>query len=526
MALVSFKFIFFCILLLLCFFVVPKKCQWIVLLIFSLVFYALAGIQNTIYIVITALSAWLGSLGLESISTKTKDYIKNNRENLTIEQKNLIKNKSKKRKKLILSGILLLNFGLLCVFKYSNFVIEQINAVIKIFEINKTINSLSLIIPLGISFYTFQTMGYLVDVYWEKNEACKNPLKMLLFTSFFPQITQGPISNYQQLSSQLYESHDFDYNNFTYGCQRMIWGFFKKVAIADMLSPYVGTVFSNYSEYTGITVLIVMFFYSIQIYADFSGYMDIVCGLCQTMGIKLTENFERPYFSKSIAEYWRRWHISLGTWFKSYIYYPIAVSKWNIALGKKTSDKFGKHIGKNLPASIALVAVWLTTGLWHGANWGYIAWGGLNGLFIIFSMWMEPVYNKINSKLKIKESIWKIVQVIRTFILVTFIKVLPEAGGLRAGLGLWKRVFTNHTIPHSFESLLPFASKTILIIVIFGTMLMLIFSLIQRKKSVRTMFNKLPTIPRIFILALLISILIFAALYADNSVGGFMYEQF
>lgn len=526
MSLISFKFLLFCILLILVFFLAPKKIQWLVLLIFSLIFYALAGIENSIYIVITALTAWAGALWLESISKKTKQYLKEKKDDLSLEQKSLIKKKAKGKKKLILAGVLIINFGLLCVFKYANFAIDQINSIIKIFEADNTISPISLIIPLGISFYTFQTMGYLVDVYWEKNEACKNPLKMLLFTSFFPQITQGPISNYQQLSTQLFASHNFDYHNWVYGTQRMIWGFFKKIAIADLLSPYVSAVFANYNEYSGITVLIGIVFYSIQIYADFSGYMDIVCGLCQIMGIELTENFERPYFSKSIAEYWRRWHISLGTWFKSYIYYPIAVSKWNTTLGRKCSEKFGKHIGKNLPASIALVAVWLATGLWHGANWGYIAWGGVNGLFIIFSMWMEPVYEFVKTKLKLGGFMWKVFQVTRTFILVSFIKVLPEVGGLRAGLGLWKRVFTNYTIPTSFKALLPFASKVPLLIIMFGTLLMIIVSLIQRKGPFRDKFNKVPTVIRIFILALLISISIFAAFCTGTVGGGFMYAQF
>ena len=164
--------------------------------------------------------------------------------------------------------------------------------------------------------------------------------------------------------------------------------------------------------------------------------------------------------------------------------------------------------------------------MWHGANWGYIVWGGLNGIFIIFSMWMEPVYDFIKNKLKIREPIWKLVQVARTFTLVTFIKVLPEVGGLRAGLGLWKRIFTEHTIPNSIKALLPFASKVPLIIIAFGTFLMLIVSLIQRKKSVRDIFNKIPTVFRIFILALLISILIFAAGCTDSVGRGFMYAQF
>ncbi len=526
MSLISFEFLLFCLSLILCYFIFPKKMQWIILLLFSLIFYAFAGIGNSIYIIITSLSAWIGSLCIQSVSKKGKCYIKENKEALTIEEKNKIKRKLKKKKKLILTGVLLLNFGLLCVFKYANFAINQINIITKMFDLKTSINHLSLIIPLGISFYTFQTMGYLIDVYWEKNEACKNPFKILLFTSFFPQVTQGPISNYNQLSSELFAQHNFDYNNLVLGFQRMVWGFFKKVAIADLLASYVGAVFLNYAGYAGITVLIGIFFYSIQIYADFSGYMDIVCGLCQIMGIKLTENFDRPYFSKSIAEYWRRWHISLGNWFKTYIYYPIAVSKWNTTLGKKISKKFGNSIGKNIPASIALVVVWLTTGLWHGASWGYIAWGTLNGIFIIFSMWMEPVYDYFKAKLRIKGKIWKLIQVVRTFILVTFIKVLPEVGGLRAGLGLWKRIFTEHTIPKTLKELLPFATKVPLIIILFGTALMLTVSMIQRKKSVRGVFNKIPTIIRIFILSLLISIIIISLLFNNNTGGGFMYAQF
>ena len=526
MALISVEFACFCGLLLLCFFLVPKKCQWIVLLLFSLVFYAYAGVQNSFYILITSLSAWVGSKLIEKISIKTKQYIKNKSDTITIEEKSKIKKQAKKKKKIVLIKVLLLNFGLLCLFKYANFAIDQINNIFRIFNISTSFNHLSLIIPLGISFYTFQTIGYLIDVYWEKVEACKNPLKLLLFTSFFPQITQGPISNYKQLSAELFTSHKFEYQNWVDGFQRMIWGFFKKIAIADLLATYVNAVFLNYSQYTGITVLIGMFCYSIQIYADFSGYMDIVCGLCKVMGIKLTENFERPYFSKSIAEYWRRWHISLGAWFKAYIYYPIAVAKWNISLGKKASDKFGKHVGKNLPATIALIAVWLTTGLWHGARWGYIVWGGLNGMFIIISMWLEPVYDYLKTKLKIKDKKWKYIQVIRTFILVTFIKVLPEVGSLKSGLKLWSRVFTNHTIPTTFKELLPFASYVTFYIIVFGTLLMILFSLIQRKISVNVTFNKIPTILRLFILAILVSTMIFALLCTSNAGGGFMYAQF
>lgn len=526
MSLISVSFLFFCIILILLYFIVPKKIQWTILLLFSGIFYAMAGIKNVIYILITALSAWASALLIEKIDKGTKKYIKNNLGHINLEEKKLINKKSKAKRRTILVLALLLNIGILCVFKYANFALDQINAVLGSFGSGFSFNYLSLIVPLGISFYTFQTLGYLIDVYWSKNEACKNPLKLLLFTSFFPQITQGPISNYSQLSSQLFSPHSFEYCNLVNGIQRMVWGFFKKIAIADLLAPYVEATFMNYGQYSGLTVLIGIFFYSIQIYADFSGYMDIVCGLCRTMGIKLTENFERPYFSKSIAEYWRRWHMSLGNWFKTYLYYPIAVSKWNTSLGRKVSQKFGRSAGRNLPASIALVAVWLTTGLWHGANWGYVVWGGLNGFFIIFSMWMEPCYELLKNKLKIKGRIWEYTRIVRTFILVTFIKVLPEVGGLGAGLGLWKRIFTNYSIPSSLHALLPFASKIPMIIIIFGTCLMLLVSIAQEKISVYNYFNKLPNIARLFCLSLLVALTIFARFCMGGSGSGFMYAQF
>ena len=386
--------------------------------------------------------------------------------------------------------------------------------------------ALDLIVPLGLSFYTFQTMGYVADVYWKKTDAQKNFFKMLLFVSFFPQITQGPISNYSYLSEQLFATHPFKYKNLSRGFQRLVWGFAKKIILADLLAPYVADVFENYANYTGITVLCGAFFYSIQIYADFSGYMDIVCGLCEMLDIRLSENFDRPYFSKSIAEYWRRWHITLGDWFKTYIYYPIAVSKWNQKIGKLSQKRFGKHIGQTIPASIALVAVWLTTGLWHGASWGYIAWGGVNGIFIIFSLWMEPVYELCKKKLRIPQSswYWRAFQTVRTFFLVTLIKVLPEVGTLSDGIGLWKKIFTDFEIPKTFAEFLPFAEIKELNVIIIATVILFISSLIQRKQPIRDWFAGIRAPFRYIILALLVLVTLYYG--CSGSAGGFLYAQF
>lgn len=530
MDILSFGFLMFTVLLIVLYYAFPKKYQWVLLLVFSLFFYSMGGIKSVLFILITATSTYAAARYIQQNNDYQKKYIKEHKSELSKEEKNQFKAMNKKKRKRILVLTLLLNFGILCSFKYIHFAIDQINTIAGKFGNSGIDNSFRWIIPLGISFYTFQSMGYLLDVFWNKCTAEKNYFKVLLFTSFFPQITQGPISNFNELSAELFKEHSFEYHNYSWGAQRMIWGFFKKMVLANMLSVYVQDVFANYSQYSGITTLIGAFMYSAQIYTDFSGYMDIMCGLCEILGIRLTENFERPYFSKSIAEYWRRWHISLGAWFKNYIYYPMAMAKWNQKLGRFAKEKLGKSFGNYLPASVALVVVWLATGLWHGASWAYIAWGGVNGLFIIFSMWMEHIYEKWKNYLHINEStwLWRAFQTIRTFVLVTFIKVLPEVGTLSAGFGLWKQVFTNHHMPASYGELLPFVTDGIeLLVILLGLVVVFITSLIQRKQPIRAWLEQKTSYPvRILIYCILFFLIMYYGIPASGKAGGFMYAQF
>lgn len=510
------------------YYVVPKKYQWVVLLLASIGFYVSSSTWGILFILITASTVYGAARWMGSITQKQKEYIKENKATLSKEEKSALKAKNNLKRRRILVATLVLNFGILCVFKYCHFALEQVNAVINLFGGSLIEDNLKLIMPLGISFYTFQSTGYLVDVYWENCKPQQNYLKTLLFVSFFPQVTQGPISDYEQLSGELFTEHKFTYANYANGFQRMLWGFAKKMVIADSLAPVVSNVFNNYSEYAGISAFIGTFFYSVQIYADFSGYMDIMCGVCEMFGIRLTENFERPYFSKSIAEYWRRWHITLGAWFKKYIYYPIGMSKWNKKIGQRSKEKFGKFVGQTIPPTIALIVVWFATGLWHGASWAYIAWGGVNGLFIIISMWLEPTYVKVKTALKIKDEnrVWQAFQVLRTFVLVTLIKVLPEVGTLSEGAGLWKHIITDHTIPTSFSELLPFFGlSTSSCIVVALTVLLFVHSLLERKKDVRIYFNKLPTAVRIIALAVLFVIIAYVGIPAASE-GGFLYANF
>ena len=533
MSITSLSFIFFIFIIFSLYYILPHKYQWVLLLFSSIIFYLSNGCEGFLFVLITSLTIYVSTNRMDFLS-KEQNKLKTSKENYSKEELKKHKKIIKNKRNMWMIASLIINVGLLCFFKYFHFALEQVNALLNMFDQNVIDDTFEFIVPLGISFYTFQSLGYLLNVYWEKIDVEKNYFRLLLFISFFPQITQGPISEYNQLSSQLFANHNFEYKNYSWGCQRLVWGYFKKMVIANQLGKYVKIVFQNYSTYTGVSALIGAFLYSIQIYADFSGYMDIMCGFCETLGIKLTENFNRPYFSKSVAEYWRRWHISLGAWFKNYIYYPIGMSKWNRKLAKITRKRFGKHFANTFPATIALLVVWTVTGLWHGANWSYIVWGIVNGLFIIFDMWMQPIYERLRNIFKIdnKNFAWKLFRVCRTFLLVTLIKILPEVGTLKDGLGLCKQIIFNHNLPSSIQELFPYLDMTNnlpklnFLIVVLGIFIMLLFSVVQRKKPVREYYNSLPFFFRILIISIAIIFILSFGVRSSWEFGGFMYENF
>ena len=413
--------------------------------------------------------------------------------------------------------------------------IAQWNAATAIFGLKPVSNSFSLIVPLGISYYTLQSTGYLADVFWGKSKAQKNYFKLLLFICFFPQITQGPISTYNELSVELYKEHRFDYTHFSQGFQRMLWGFFKKMVIADVFSPYVTEILSGYKNYSGMTLWIGAFLYMFQLYADFSGYMDIMCGYCEMLDIRLTENFKRPYFSKSIGEFWRRWHISLGAWLRSYVYYPIAMSGWNQKIAQKTSKKFGSKFASNLSASIPLIFVWLFIGLWHDASWAYVLWGLGNAIFIISFVWLEAFYEKTKEKLRInqKSFLFRAFQVIRTFLIFMFLEIVAAVAALSGnGFEYVKKMFIGSFSRVSFSALLPqvreesVTSVLMLVFALAGLATMFIISLLERKRDFRYYFNKIPLLLRIMILVGITFIIIVFGVQASWGAGAFMYANF
>ncbi|MBQ4239270.1 MAG: MBOAT family protein, partial [Ruminococcus sp.] len=400
--------------------------------------------------------------------------------------------------------------------------------------------TLKLLMPLGISFYTFQSMGYIVDVYREKVQAQKNPLKLLLFVSFFPQVIQGPISMYDQLAGQLYEGHDFDFTRFKYGCELIMWGFFKKLVIADRAAIAITAVTGSYNKYNGTTLTFTILLYALQLYADFSGGIDISRGVAQIFGIDMIDNFKRPYFSKSINEYWRRWHISLGAWMKEYIFYPVAMSNAFITASKKMKNtRFGgtaagAHIAKVLPTSVASLIVFLVVGIWHGDSWKFVAFGAWNGIIIMVSILLEPVFKSINDKLHIKPGNvpFMLFQMLRTFLIVLVGYVFDVAPSFMQAMRTFWLFFTDQSLSKGYSqiSTLGLGKKDYLVVLI-GAVVILIASLIQENSknglTIREKLDRRPFILRFAALfVLLISIVVFGIYGSGYDAAAFVYAQF
>lgn len=279
-------------------------------------------------------------------------------------------------KKLYLTISLILNFGILFVFKYFNFINQSVFDLLSFCGIKWTVPNMDILLPVGISFYTFQAVGYSIDVYRGTIKAERNFLTYALFVSFFPQLVAGPIERAKNLLPQFHEEHKFSYNNVIEGAKQMIWGFFMKLCVADVLSGYVDAVYNNVAHHNGLSIILATIFFTIQIYCDFGGYSNIAIGAAKIMGYNLMQNFNTPYFSVSIKEFWRRWHISLSSWFMDYLYIPLGGNR----------VKYPRYL-------LNLMIVFVVSGVWHGASWTFVLWGALHGAYqVIGNVFRKYVY--------------------------------------------------------------------------------------------------------------------------------------
>lgn len=422
------------------YFLLPRKCQWMVLLAASMAFYLAGGWRGILFILVTIISQYFLALALERKSDEMAQKLAE--EGLGAKEKKQIKKEYATQKKWYVLLSVLLNIGILIFLKYANLAIGSINQVL-----DTRIHSLDILIPLGLSYYTFKSVGYVIDVYRGRIKAQRNIFKLALFISYFPALVQGPIDRYEDLAEQLYAEHNFDYQRLAFGAQRMLWGYIKKLVIADRAAIIVKEVVGSYSSkgYVGFTVFFAVALYAFQIYADFSGGMDIVNGLSEIFGISLTENFGRPFFSTSVSEYWRRWHITLGVWMRTYVFYPLSLSPMFNKLGKKCRKTFGDKYGKLIAPSLASFITFFLIGMWHGVGWKYVLYGLYQAFFVATGTLFENLYAKGRALFKVKEDskAWHIFRVLRTFFVITMSRYVGLAKNVPDIFGLFKATFTH-----------------------------------------------------------------------------------
>ncbi len=524
----SLNFIVFILCLFLVYFVLHKFCpkmQWTVLLVASYVFYLSSSPKYVIFLLLSTLTTWGTSLLISRENTVVDKKIKQAAD-ISRDEKKKLRKESDSKKKLWLSMGLVINIGVLVFLKYTNFLISTVGGIFSL----ETSRIEWLILPLGISFYTFQAVGYCVDVYRGITEPEKNLFKYALYVSFFPQISQGPIGKYTDLAPQLYTPHAFDYDAFVKGAERVILGYFKKMVVADNLAVFIGNIYSEPAEHSGFMLVFATLMYAFQLYADFSGYMDIALGISNCMGIKLAENFKTPYFSSSIAEFWRRWHISLGTWFKEYLYYPVLRSRLISDLGKKLSKKGKKKLSRSLTTVIGLLVTWLLIGFWHGSEWRFVFYGLYHGTFVILASVLGDFYAKMRARARIKEEsvLWKLFTIFRTFFIVCVGYVLFRANSIHDAVLIFKRICSSAFFADIFKGLFTEETGIMYWLLIAASLVVcFIVDLIDEKKGFITWLNEIKLPLRWIILyVLLFGIIIFGVYGSGVDVGGFLYEQF
>ena len=484
MSFTSYSFLLFTAAVLILYYIIPRRGQWILLLAASYVFYLASGIGNLFFILLTTVTTYVTARIMAGVQEK--------------ENRKTAKQKNRKWVWICLG----INFGLLAVCKV-RFTFDNI------------------LLPMGISFYMFQSMGYVLDVYRDSVKAEKNPLKLALFVSFFPQLVQGPISKYNQLAPQLCAPHAFDGKNVSFGLQRMLWGYFKKLVIADRIA--VAVLALRGPEHTGMSFFVLTLFYAIQIYGDFTGGIDMAIGLSEALGIRLPENFVRPFFSKNIAEYWRRWHITLGEWMKDYIFYPISVSGPMRKLSKAARKKWNKF-GKRLPVYVASFATWFCTGIWHGITPNFLLWGMMNCVVIVISEELAPLYEKFHNRFHLKQKGWYgVFEMLRMFLLMNMIRIVdlfPNVGEYFRRMGT---MFSSFRVPFMELGL----SGLDYGILMGGCAVMFLVSLIQEKRgSVRELLWERTWLRYGLIFALLLAVLLMGSYGIGYDAGNFIYNQF
>src|SRR5215207_682255 len=494
------------------YFLLPHRFRWMLLLAASCYFYMAFIPRYILILAITITVDYLAGLGLEKFEGRKKRWI--------------------------LIASILTNIGMLAFFKYFNFANENLAALANFIGWDYPIQNLAIILPIGLSFHTFQSLSYTIEVYRGHQKAERHFGYLALYVLYYPQLVAGPIERPQNVLHQLHEEHHFDYPRVTDGLKRMAWGMFKKVVVADRMVRFVNPVYADPTNFDGPALMLATLAFAIQIYCDFSGYSDIALGSAQVMGVKLMKNFDHPYFARSIGEFWRRWHISLSTWFRDYLYIPLG----------------GNRVAKPRWA-FNLFLTFLISGLWHGANWTYIIWGVLHGSYFVLSTLTGPFWKRLSAFTRLDQlpRLKVLISTLMTFSLVTFAWIFFRAASLRDAIYIVRHLLSGwHSYlaeswnilldgfrqtaelgPYSivnalFTTIAPLTreSRSVLAMTALALVILLVVEVLQYRGDFLEQLNRRPVyVRRLIYASLLAMILIFGTSYASVQQA-FIYFQF
>lgn len=539
------------------YFLLPMRYRWIALLLVSIFFFCTWGIELIPYVLVATWIAWFTAKHIENKYILLENTLDKN-DALDKKEKNSIKMECKKKCKYILWVAIALILGVLVYTKTQKYLVDIpilsgivefntwlyreitkvffdipiLNNFVQYTNVYKDREIYAFFVPLGISYYTMSLISYLADVYWKKDTAEKKYFKLLLFVLYFPKILQGPISKHRHIKKTLYEGHEFCYQRFCFGLQRMLWGYFKKLVIADRLLLFVSPVFERYEMIGGGILFMGALLGAFQMYCDFSGCMDMALGMSEIFGIELEENFKRPFLAKSASEFWNRWHISLGAWFTDYIYMPIVISPRIINISGKIKKRFGKRAAKSFVAIVPIATVWLITGLWHGTGWNYILWGGYWGVLMIISNVFAPEIKKTASFLHIDlDSVWfQKFRQCRTFILFVISRILTIPSDVSVSAVVYKKLFTDIRPWELLDgTIFTFGlnQANFIVGVIAMVILLYVMKMQEQGMVIREEIAKLPLVLRWMIYYIgIFSVLIFGIYGGNYNASAFIYMNF
>lgn len=484
----SYEFLIFFIISTVIYFAVPQRVKWIVLLCASYIFYM----------------AWRAELIFLLLFSTLINFAFS---------RQIYGERDEKKKKRQLVWCLIINFGLLFVFKYLTFATNTFDYIFALLGMAYRVKQFDIILPMGISFYTFQASAYTIDVYRGDIKPEKNFFRFSLFITFFPQLVAGPIERTKNLLPQFYKKHKFNLERVFDGSRIMLYGFFKKVVIADRAAVAVNAIYNSVGDYKGLYLVLATLLFTFQIYCDFSGYSDIAKGAAKILDFDLMDNFRSPYLSTSVKEFWRRWHISLSTWFMDYVYIPLG------------GNRKGK--GRNL---FNLFVTFLVSGLWHGANWTFVCWGALHGIYMVFGKLTGEFREKIKTKTGLKHfAPFKLLQFLITFFLISSGWIFFRANSVSDAFYVFGNIFADVEKWTSLQYLYNVSTGMGLNvfelgIVILMILLLIVLELISGKKQVFDFFKEKPFVINLAFMCLMSVIIITTGVFYN--AGEFIYFQF